>query len=779
MPGPGYKRKSVRVSEAKDAAQAAVAYAQAAQAAQDAVTYAQAAQATSGAVGYAQAAQAAKTATTTPTPTLVNVVSSIMPDLSPAERLFAPAAIRAGARYNVSPALLMGLIEHESGFDPTYSGPKTPEGRARGATGFLPKTAEQYGVEFGTSKKAIQSQVDGAAKYLSELDVNNDPESALRKYGVGDAAYVKPVVKAARHYGPLEQVAAKAAWKFVKSPNDPTAPPRRAPADTERPAADAGQPSPVNTERPAPRRPVRRDPSAPDDGPVNTERPSPQQAIDPDVRRIVAGVKRRVGEIQSGDLQAAPSPQQKQRVRTRLQKAVRKTGDEMPADVPAQYRAIIARASRENGVPVGLLAAVLRQESGFQAHIGSPAGAQGIAQFMPGTAAGMGVDPNDPKSAIPGAAKLLKGNKDQFGSWKLALAAYNAGGGAVSQYGGIPPYAETQNYVKTIMSAWDGDKGTGGRVNPALIRKARETIGPLNTKAILKDVDLSPAKQVKDPARRAAVKRAMLGQATKADAKLLGPAATKALMDGGRIAEAKKGMRLPASFDREGKRKIAEKALLAVVPRSFWKYASGDSRTPGENSAVGGSATSDHLTTNVDAMAGDFSVPSDISEDQAWELARAVARKLGLPSETGLQTVDRGGVRYQLIWQAEGHYDHVHVGAQVIDPSDVPRVGPVGPKIKGTDLIVAPRIESASATGTTTGTTTGAVSATGGAGSLPGIGSTASGGGKGKQPREVALVDLASQLTPSARLPTARDPRATAEEEDPLVAAFRNFRPSR
>lgn len=72
-------------------------------------------------------------------------------------------------------------------------------------------------------------------------------------------------------------------------------------------------------------------------------------------------------------------------------------------------------------------------------------------QFMPGTAAGLGIDPHDPVQSINGAATYLKQLYDQFGDWKLAVAAYNAGPGAVKKYGGVPPYAETQAYVQKVL----------------------------------------------------------------------------------------------------------------------------------------------------------------------------------------------------------------------------------------------------------------------------------------------------------------------------------------
>jgi soluble lytic murein transglycosylase-like protein len=120
------------------------------------------------------------------------------------------------------------------------------------------------------------------------------------------------------------------------------------------------------------------------------------------------------------------------------------------AGVP--YANLFTQAASRHGVDASLLAAVASQESSFNSQAVSPAGAQGLMQFMPATAKGLGVNALDPASAINGAAKYLSSLTQQFGSTELALAAYNAGPGTVSRYGGIPPYSETQNYVRAVMT---------------------------------------------------------------------------------------------------------------------------------------------------------------------------------------------------------------------------------------------------------------------------------------------------------------------------------------
>lgn len=116
------------------------------------------------------------------------------------------------------------------------------------------------------------------------------------------------------------------------------------------------------------------------------------------------------------------------------------------------YADLFARAAAKTGLSASLLSAVAKVESDYDPSAVSPAGAEGLMQLMPGTAQDLGVNPFDPAQAVDGAARLLAGNLQQFGSIPLALAAYNAGPNAVQQYGGIPPYPETQAYVQRVMS---------------------------------------------------------------------------------------------------------------------------------------------------------------------------------------------------------------------------------------------------------------------------------------------------------------------------------------
>jgi soluble lytic murein transglycosylase-like protein len=136
----------------------------------------------------------------------------------------------------------------------------------------------------------------------------------------------------------------------------------------------------------------------------------------------------------------------------------KKTGGADSTSIPSyrgkykgEYLAMAREAAARHGVPEDLFLRLVQQESGWNPHAVSHKGATGLAQLMPGTAAKLGVDPTVPSENLDGGARYLRMMYDRFGSWRLALAAYNAGPGAVEEHGGIPPYAETKNYVIKIL----------------------------------------------------------------------------------------------------------------------------------------------------------------------------------------------------------------------------------------------------------------------------------------------------------------------------------------
>jgi soluble lytic murein transglycosylase-like protein len=158
----------------------------------------------------------------------------------------------------------------------------------------------------------------------------------------------------------------------------------------------------------------------------------------------IRSVRRRMEELDGGDAPGASSAQMPVSARP-------------PDSPPALFRTIIARSAAQARVDPALIEAVISKESAFDARATSSAGAKGLMQLMPQTAMELGAsDPYDPAQNVRAGARYLRSLLDRFGAdVRLALAAYNAGPGAVERYDGIPPYAETRAYVEDVLSAYD------------------------------------------------------------------------------------------------------------------------------------------------------------------------------------------------------------------------------------------------------------------------------------------------------------------------------------
>src|SRR5499427_8956489 len=216
-------------------------------------------------------------------------------------------------------------------------------------------------------------------------------------------------------------------------------------------------PAPVPTPTPVAPPPALSTPSTPPPTPAPTPPPVPTPAATPDMPDLAqAGQDWANQQIQNlmgtgpGAPQTPPAPAPPGGPPSAPPAPAGPAGPQpkAPGDLIDQTR----QAAQAAGIDPDLFARQINQESGFNPQAGSPAGAQGIAQFMPQTAQGLGVNPWDPASALPGAANLMKGYLDKYGGdWSKALSAYNAGPGNVDKYGGIPPFEETQRYVQNIL----------------------------------------------------------------------------------------------------------------------------------------------------------------------------------------------------------------------------------------------------------------------------------------------------------------------------------------
>ncbi|MEL6644033.1 MAG: lytic transglycosylase domain-containing protein [Pseudomonadota bacterium] len=129
----------------------------------------------------------------------------------------------------------------------------------------------------------------------------------------------------------------------------------------------------------------------------------------------------------------------------------RRAGDAAFAMRNSPHVPLARAAARRHGIPEDLFLRLVTQESAWNPRAKSHKGAMGLAQLMPGTARMLRVNAWDPRENLEGGARYLRDQYERFGSWRLALAAYNAGPGAVERHGGVPPFRETQGYIRAIL----------------------------------------------------------------------------------------------------------------------------------------------------------------------------------------------------------------------------------------------------------------------------------------------------------------------------------------
>lgn len=352
----------------------------------------------------------------------------------------------------------------------------------------------------------------------------------------------------------------------------------------------------------------------------------------------------------------------------------------------SQYEPIARAAAARYGINPDIYVAQIGAESSWNPNARSPVGAQGIAQFMPGTARGMGLaNPFDPVSALDAGARYFAQQLKTFGgSYEKALAAYNAGPGAVQKYGGIPPYDETQAYVKKIMSAAGGGGGAGAVQSQYGAPPPGQTFGQVAGAALGGGGGFGGV----TPAGMAKIKK-LWGQTQKEIAAGKTPSLAR-LQKMVKIAT-KNRVTTPA-YDYSSMYAPAPQiapagAPSSVAPGGGWggsegivRSSYGNSLPPGfsvtsakrerRNTKSGG--VSDHWTGNKNAYAHDIGWGSSQPTPASDALASRIVAAFGGPADWGKKGGNfkftlPGGYSGQVIYRSNvggNHWDHIHVGVR-------------------------------------------------------------------------------------------------------------------
>lgn len=665
--------------------------------------------------------------------TTVNLKPLMGTITDPATRALAAPAISAGLKYEVNPSVLLAAAS------------VTDYGRNGKGKGYT---------NLGDGSEDGAKSIKQAARYLSEAGFHTDPDKAIRRLAKVTGNDPEQIRKTASGYTELDNAARKievaegdtnvtgvGRFKYRKPEDRPSSRVARAARDAASAALNEGRN--VDFADLQDVREARRENPAQFDGStvpqaaaesrgkaLNTQGTQLSKRGERQMAKVDAAKTRATANVAEGAsalvraLGAEPGPKPR-KVAKRLQKSVKRSTDVIVGDQLTEDQKLFAvTLAKEAGFSPQFAAAAVLREGGN----GAPGDNNwlNIGAFDSGFDQSIMGDPRfrDPVSAAKLTADFLKGK--EFGASEGIQNIYR-----VAQAGGSD---------QEVGRAWANSGWASSGASPL------DTYDQIQTK---------PGKDIP----KKLIQRAN---------NVLGKPATKALLQGGKLIHDPKAGKKVRINPQKAKWGGAVDAIHAVVPKEFWGAMRGDKRTPSENASVGGASDSDHLTTNTQTFAGDFSVPSEITEEQAWKLARAAAKKLGVPP-TGTQTVEKDGYRYQLIWQDEGHYDHVHIGAELIDPNSASQVLAENPNIpiKGTKLAVQP--PPPPTTGTT-GTSSGGVPTSGTGSPASNLSTAMDAVDKARQ--GAAAVGGISPIT-SAAAAYARSSLNNDPTGDPIYEAFR------